>query len=719
VETVIRLAKTAAIAGVALALGVAVLIPSARAFAGSWTTEQGEGLAQMTELSERSVVQRRDGSTLAYLHADENRQTIKLSQIPDAVVNAVIGIEDDRFWEHHGIDLRGTFRALATNVSSGEVRQGGSTITQQLVKNSLLTPEKTVNRKVREALLAWRVEDHTSKKDILERYLNTVYFGNGAYGVQAAAEVYFGKTARDLDTGDAVLLAGLIRNPVGYDPIRFPDNAVARRKVVVNRLVSSGVITEATGKRALERPLPKSVESLEETPNDYFVERVKQTLLHDRRLGETEAERYNAVFKGGLKIVTTLDGDMAAAAHDAVTEILPDTGGEFAAALASIDPATGGVRAIYGGEDFTARKFDLATQSKRSAGSSFKAMVLVAALRAGYGPSTMVDGTSPCTVNFPGHEPYELENAEGEGGGVVPLSQATAHSLNCAFVRLAAAPGVGLKNVEKAAHDMGITSDLKVRYKNCDCLTPSFTIGGFEKGVSPLEMASAYATLAADGVYHEPYYVERVLDRHGKVLFRGASKGEQRVSEQTARVAVSILRGVVTGGTGTRANPGKWPTFGKTGTGQDYTDAWFVGSTRQLTAAVWMGSPAGKVPMRNVGSVGRVFGGTYPARIFAQFMKTAMQGRPALSFPAPDPKQIGNKQMTITANTSTSSGVTSTTEVPFGEPGTTIFDPENPNPPPTRPPRRTTTTEPHGPPPTDPGCEEPDNWPDDYPPFCE
>jgi penicillin-binding protein 1A len=591
VSPVIRLLKTAAIAGVALAVGIAILVPSGRAFAGRWTTEKAEGLAQMSELSERSAVLRRDGSVLAYLHADENRQTIKLSQIPDAVVNAVIGIEDDRFWDHHGIDLRGTFRALATNVSSGAVRQGGSTITQQLVKNSLLTPEKTVNRKVREALLAWRVEDHTSKKEILERYLNTVYFGNGAYGVQAAAEVYFGKTAKQLDTGDAVLLAGLIRNPVGYDPIRFPDAARARRKIVVTRLVGSGVITDAAGDRALARPLPKVVKSLEQTPNDYFVEQVKQTLLDDRRLGETEAERYNAVFKGGLKIITTLDPDVSKAAQKAVDDILPDTDGRFTAALASIEPATGAVRAIVGGKDFEAQKFNLATQAQRQPGSAFKAMVLVAALRAGYGPSTVVDGSSPCTVNFPGHGPYELENAEGEGGGVVPLTDATAHSLNCAYVRLAAAPGVGLKNIEKAAHDMGITPELEVLSDPCKCLTPAMAIGGLDQGVSPLEMASAYATLAADGMYHKPYFIERVLDRHDKVLFRGATKGDQKVAPQIARAAVSILRGVVTNGTGTRANPGKWPTFGKTGTTQEYTDAWFVGSTRQLAAAVWMGNP--------------------------------------------------------------------------------------------------------------------------------
>ncbi|HUR76813.1 MAG TPA: penicillin-binding transpeptidase domain-containing protein, partial [Acidimicrobiales bacterium] len=555
-----------------------------------------------------------------------------------------------------------------------------------------------------------------SKKKILERYLNTVYFGNGAYGVQAAAEVYFGKKASQLDTGDAVLLAGLIRNPVGYDPIKFPDIARARRKVVVDRLVGSGIITETAGKRALARPLPTNVRSLEQTPNDHFVERVKQTLLDDRRLGETTQERYNAVFKGGLRIYTTLDREVASAARDAVDDILPDTQGKFTAALASVEPSTGAVRAIVGGKDFDLQKFNLATQSRRQPGSAFKAMVLVAALRAGYGPSTMVNGTSPCTVEFPGHAPYELENAEGEGGGIVPLSQATAHSLNCAYVRLASAPGVGLKNVEQAAHDLGIMSDLKVHFQNCDCLTPAMSIGGLELGVSPLEMASAYATLAADGVYHKPYFIERVLDRHGKVLFRGSSKGEQAVSQQVARIAVSVLRTVVTSGTGTRANPGKWPTFGKTGTTQDYTDAWFVGSTRQLSAAVWMGSPERNVPMRSVGSVGRVFGGTYPARIFSQFMKTAMQGRPALNFPLPDPKQIGNKQLSLTTlpnENTTTSGVT------IGDPGTSVpddivgDDPEQPN----RPPRRTTTTNPDEPPPTA-ACEEPDNWPDDYPPFC-
>ncbi len=709
-QIVTRLAKTAAVAGALLALGIMILIIQARAFTGRWTTSNAEGLAQMNELSVRSVVQRRDGSTLAVLHADENRAPVKLSQVSDFVIKAVIGIEDDRFWEHHGVDVRATFRALATNVSAGDVRQGGSTITQQLVKNSLLTPEKTVDRKVREALLAWRLEDHNSKNEILERYLNTVYFGNGAYGVQAAGEVYFEKKASELDEADAVLLAGLIRNPVGYDPIRFPEVARQRRIVVANRLVRSGIMTANAAARVSARPLPKGIKSLEQKPNDYFVEQVKQTLLKDRRLGETAQERYNAVFKGGLKIVTTLDPDVSSAAREAVSDVLPDTAGEFTAALASIEPSTGAVRAIVGGKDFESQRFNLATQSHRQAGSAFKTMVLVAAIQQGFGPSSLLDGTSPCTVAFPGHKPYAPANYEGAGGGPLSLTEATAASVNCAYVRLASA--VGLKNIEQAAKDLGITSNLKV--SDCNCLTPSLALGGLDLGVSPLEMASAYATLASDGMYHTPYFIERVLDRHGKVLFRANTKGEQRISQQTARVAVSILRSVVTGGTGTRANPGKWPTFGKTGTAQDYTDAWFVGSTRQLTAAVWMGSPKGSVPMKNVGGVANVFGGSFPARIFGQFMREAMQGRQVLTFPGPDPRQVGNKQMGVT----TTSSSTTTTEFFIGDPADLSVPGDGSGPQPTFRPRRTTTTNPGGPTTTQAGCKEPEDWPDDYPPFC-
>ncbi len=484
--------------------------------------------------------------------------------------------------------------------------------------------------------------------------------------------------------------------------------------------MKSGVYSEAVGDEVLATPLPVRVESLEQQTNDYFVEEVKQKLLKDRRLGETAQERYNAVFKGGLKIVTTLDPDVSQAAQKAVDEILPDTNGRFTAALASIEPSTGAVRAIVGGKDFASVKFNLATQSHRQPGSSFKAMVLVAAIEQGYGPGTVINGSSPCTVEFPGHAPYKLENFEGEAAGTISLTDATAHSVNCAYTRLAAA--AGLEHVEQAAHDLGVTSDLTV--PSCKCVTPSLAIGGLTVGVSPLEMASAYATLAADGVYHQPYFVEKVLDRHGKVLFRGATKGEHRVSAQTARTAISILKSVVANGTGTRANPGKWPVFGKTGTAQDYRDAWFVGSTRQLTAAVWMGNAEAEVSMTGVGGVGRVTGGSFPARIFAQFMRQAMSGRPALSFPAPDPRQFGKKQIanqgSLTGETVVT-GPTTTGTVVVGPDGGSVF-PGGPGSP-------STTTKPGGggsppttsgggSPPTTATCQEPPDWPKDWEPYC-
>ena len=701
-------------AGAFLALGVLLMAPQAKALLGEWDTDTQGGLENMCELSQRSVVERRDGSTLAVLHADENRANVKLKDVPEPVIDAVLGVEDDRYWDHHGVDMRGTLRALATNVKSGDVVQGGSTITQQLVKNCQNTPEKTVGRKVREAALAWRLEDRWSKNRILEQYLNTVYFGNGAYGVQAAAEVYFNKAVGELTTEDAVLLAGTIRNPVGYDPIRFPKVATKRRGIVVQQLFASGVLTEAQRTQVMAAPLPSKMSRPLPAASDYFVEEVKQELLDDPRLGDTATERYNAVFKGGLRIVTTLDPGLQADARRAVDTSLPDTKGKFTAAVASIDPGSGAVRAIVGGKDFEEAKFNLATQGRRQAGSAFKTMVLVAAIEEGFGPNTYVDGTAPCKVAFPGNLPHEFDNYEGASGGVRSLTDATANSVNCAYVRLAAE--TGLDNIEDVAHRLGIESSLRVQ--DCDCLTGSMALGGLDIGVSPLEMASAYATLAADGVFHKPYYIDKVLDRHGRMLFRAEPKGQQRVSVQTARVAVSILKSVVTSGTGTRANLGQWPVFGKTGTSQEYTDAWFVGSTRQLTTAVWMGAPNGKVPMTGVPGVGRVSGGSIPAKIWGVYMRAAMQGRPVLAFAAPDPKQIKDRSLSPATRTPGGSGLST---------GTTVGDLEQPEvstpdvistppvtdpprgggqPPPSRPPRSPDTTRSN--------CEPPEDWPPDW-----
>ncbi len=627
----IRFAATLVLGGATLALGVALLVPEFRALAGAGRPGRAANVNVLAEVSQNSAVYARDGSLIAVLHAEENRSPVSLDRVPKALVDAVLDIEDDEFWAHQGLNLRSTLRALVTNVQSGEVRQGGSTITQQLVKNSLLTPEQRVDRKVREAVLAVRLEKEISKEEILERYLNVVYFGNGAYGVQAAAETYFNTEVEKLDEGQAALLAGVIRNPVGYDPVRNPVQAGARRDLVLDRMVANGHLRPETAVRLKTAPVPVKVFTPLPPPDDYFVEEVKQRLLADERLGETAQERYNAVFKGGLQIHTTLDPKQQLQAEQRRNEVLPPTltKGRFTSSLVSVEPSTGYVRAMVAGDDFGTAKYNLATQGTRQPGSSFKPYVLLAALEAGYSPNDIVDGSSPCTIKVPGFQPYTPGNYEGSAGGRMSITDATARSVNCAYARLGV--DVGLDKVVDMAVGLGLPKKRLQPY-------PSISLGAEE--ATPLEMASAYATMANDGYYREPRFVERVLDRNGRVVFEGPDKGRRAVSVQTARVATSVLQAVVERGTGTRARvPGR-QVAGKTGTSQEYENAWFVGFTPQLSTAVWMGSTEGNVPMTNVGGI-RVTGGSYPARIWSAFMADALSGQPALPFPLPDGVRTG------------------------------------------------------------------------------
>ena len=623
-----RFAVITSVAGTGLALGLASLAPGL-----SGMIAAGEGhstdVRTLGEPAQNSSVFDRNGKLMAVLHAEENRSPVNLEQIPRVVVDAILDVEDEEFWVHGGFNLRSALRALVTNVQSGEVRQGGSTITQQLVKNSLLTPEKSVDRKVKEAVLAVRLEDNLSKEEILERYMNIVYFGNGAYGIQAAAETYFNSSVEKLTLGQAALLAGIIRNPVGYDPVKQPEQARSRRNLALDRMVVNGHLTEAEADAARDDPIPTRVFTPLPAPDDYFVEEVKQRLLDDTRLGETPQERYNAVFKGGLRIQTTLDPDLQELAETSRDRILTPSilRGRFTSAVITVEPGTGYVRAMVAGDDFTTAKYNLATQGKRQPGSSFKPFVLLAALEEGYSPNDTINGTCG-TLKVPGFDPYKPGNYEGSGGGTMTLAQATAKSINCAYARLGVM--VGLDKVVDMAAKLGIPKDRLDAY-------PSISLGAEE--ATPMEMAAAYATIANGGVYHAPQFVERVIDRQGKVLFEGPTKGKRAFSEQTARVAQQVLRGVVEKGTGTAARlPGR-QVAGKTGTSQEWQNAWFVGFTPQLATAVWMGSPAGNVSMKGVG--GRnVTGGSYPARIWGSYMKEALKGMEPIDFepPAVKPK---------------------------------------------------------------------------------
>jgi penicillin-binding protein 1A len=618
-------------AGAGLALGLVLLAPEVKAVLTAGHSGGKEDILKLSELPERSIVYARDGTVMAALHAEQNRSPVALKDVPSSVVNAVLDVEDDHFWKHNGVNLRATVRALVTNVNSGGLLQGGSTITQQLVKNALLTPEKSVGRKVKEAVLALRLEQALSKREILERYLNTVYLGNGAYGVQAGAETYYGRGVADLDRGQAAFLAGLIRNPVGYDPLRSPELARRRRDLALDRQVANGHMTADEAGRYKAEPVPERIFTPLPPPNDYFVEEVKQRLLNDRRLGDTPQQRYNAVFTGGLQIHTTFDPRMQDAAERKVHEILPDTRGKFTASLISVEPGTGAVRAMVAGDDFDTAHYNLATArggSGRQPGSSFKAFVLMAALESGLSPKSTIDATSPCEVKVPGNKPYAPQNVEGEAGGPQTLTDATVHSINCAYVRLGA--DIGLTNVVDMAARFGIPRARLAPY-------PSLPLGTIE--VSPLEMASAYAAIANDGVYVPPRFVESVLDRRGRVVFQGSDRGTRAVSVQLARETTQVLRQVVLRGTGTAAAVKGRVVAGKTGTSEEYSNAWFVGYAPQLATAVWMGSPVGNVPMRNVGGI-RVFGGTYPARIWGAYMAQALDGLPVETFTEPDPSQI-------------------------------------------------------------------------------
>ncbi|MGH9057343.1 MAG: transglycosylase domain-containing protein [Acidimicrobiales bacterium] len=584
-----------------------------------------------TSTLEGSTVYAADGKTvLAVLRASKEREPVPLSQVSKVLVTAVLDTEDHRFFLHGGFDIPSTIRALAAD-TSGSGLQGGSTIAQQLVKQTYLTSARTLSRKIKEAVLAVRLERKYSKDQILQAYLNTIYLGNGAYGVEAAANMYFGVHASQITLPEAALLAGLIQNPSGYDPILRPELARTRRGEVLDRMQYYSDITRAEEAAANATPLPTAVVQPPVAGNDitdYYVQEVKDELLASGSpLGSTYDERYQALFEGGLKIYTNLDPRLQAATEQAVAHGTPPNSKGFEEAMVAIDPATGQVKAMVGGAGFEKAHYDVITQGRRQPGSGFKIFTLLAALEKGYSIYDTVDGQAPCAINFPtDHDlvTHPARNDEGPGGGVGTVLNATALSINCAYIRLA--HEVGLPNVVAMAHRLGVTENLP--------LYPSIVIGSIP--VHPIEMAAAYATMADDGVYHKPTFISRVVDRTGTTIYTGASPGQRVVPSQIVREANVAFQAVVQYGTGTGAALYNRPAAGKTGTTDSTTDAWFNGFTPQLEATVWMGNPSGDVPMVDVGGFAQVYGGTFPAETWRFFMSDALAGAPALGFSPPN-----------------------------------------------------------------------------------
>ncbi len=625
----LRLLVILVLGGIGVGVCVAALVPGVEKIAGS-SQYSGKVGPLLKKLDQPTQIYDSNGNYLDTLGLHD-RRLAKLSEVPKTLIRAIITTEDRTFYDNAGVDLQSIGRAFLSNVDSGQVEQGGSTITQQLIKNRFFkNPKRDLNRKIREAVLAVRLNDEWSKNHILEEYMNTVYFGQGSYGVKAAAERFFGTPLEKLDLAQSALLAGLIRNPEGTNPFLHPNEALVRRTSVLTQMVKQHYITRAQMNAAAVVPLPTALPAAEFGPDNYYVDWVKNLLLDDPRLGATPTERYNKVMLGGLRVDTAYDPRSELLAQAAVTSTLPDN--RFTAALAAMDPTNGDVKAIVAGPGFDRSQFNLATMPApygRQPGSTFKAIVLAAALENGFSVKDTVDGSSPCTLKIKNLKvdpanPIRTRNAEGSGG-VQSLRNATVNSVNCAYFRLGAA--VGLSKIVEMAKRLGVTHPLNPYY--------SLSIGSSD-GVSPLDMATVFATFDADGVRHDPVFIKKVEDADGNVIFENKGEGVRAIDPQIARTVTDVLRGVITSGTGKRAQLYLQMAAGKTGTTDEKRNAWFVGYTPQLVAAVWMGDPAAYTPMLNVGKLGAVYGGTYPAIIWQKFVSSSLAGTPLEYFIPPD-----------------------------------------------------------------------------------
>lgn len=663
----LRLTVLMPMLALALAATLFVVWPPTADVLRSWESTPVEvNLAEdvsLDELAIRSYVYDSNRQIIDVFSYVENRVLVDLDDISEEVKHAVIAIEDENFYLHTGVDLSAVFRAGLENVGAGGITQGGSTITQQLIKNLVVGNKVEAERKLQEMAMAKRLEREMEKDEILNLYLNTVYFGQGAYGVQAAAEVYWGLDAADLGWGEAALLAALISNPSSYDPINNPLRALRQRRIVLNRLAELGYISEEQADLYHLQPLPTVVNEIELPPKSYFVEEVKQQLLDDPRyLGGSPEDRFNLVFNGGLSIYTTFDPVAQRKAEDAVAVTLMEYnegehgGVEATMALAALEPDTGAVRAVVGGPGFAqdTEEFNLATQGSRQPGSAFKTFVMMTLFEQGYQPSDRITGRGPCQIPNPGGvpDPYVANNFASSPGQVDTINNQIRVSSNCAFLRLGRVAGI--QPVIDTATKMGITTELEA--------VASLPLGSEE--VHPIDMASAYGVIGTGGIRYEPYFIEQIVDRQGNVLYRHELSGERVVSPRSACWASDVLENNMVNGTGRRAQIPNQVAAGKTGTTEESADAWFVGYSPYLATAVWLGNPNERIPMR------RVTGSSYPAVAWGRFMTTYHADLEQVDFPScPGEPRLGDL---IELEDVFTVGVPCTTPPPSDDPETPV-----------------------------------------------
>jgi penicillin-binding protein 1A len=580
------------------------------------------------EIGQNSFVYAADGSVLGSIPAERNREPVALRRMTPWLPRATVAIEDRRFYSHGGVDYEGIARALWRDVNAGKVVEGGSTITQQLVRQLYIGRERTLQRKIKEACLAIKLSREKSKHWILTEYLNTVYYGNHAYGVEAAAQTYFSKPARKLTLLQAALLAGLPQAPSIYDPFHRPQAALARRDEVLRAMLDNRAITLAQYERAVRSS------ALVLKPGRIYT-RIKQPYFFSYVIDELQREYgSNTVREGGLRVYTTIDPRLQRLANGAIRQTLPYRS-DPAAAVVSVEPGTGAIRAmtaVIPGN--TKNQFNLAAQSARQAGSTFKTFVLASAIEKGVDPDSTYYTSAPftctngpwCLADYLNGKPWHVETYGHDYAGSISITNATLRSDNTVYAQLTL--DVGPDYVWRMAKRLGVH------------MTPNKPVASIGLGslsVSPLDMAAAYATFAAMGIYAKPMAITKVVLPGGKVdkdAHWGRPQTKRVVSDGVAWKVNDVLRQNALYGTGSGSSDGIHPNAGKTGTTENHADAWFDGYTRQLSTVVWMGYPRGEVPMLSVHGQ-EVAGATFPVPIWHAFMTPALAHAPALGFLLP------------------------------------------------------------------------------------
>ncbi len=608
----------------------------------TWVPDVESMALHLPSLSRLSEVYTADGVLLGEL-TERNSQPVPLDQVPDLVVAAMLSAEDTEFWDHNGVDYRAIARAVLRDIRGGTTAQGGSTITQQVVKLNFGGTEPTLKRKVAEAAIAIELERRYTKEQILEFYMNSVYFGENAYGVKAAAQEYFGKTLDELTVAEAASLPVPIRNPTLYDLRRNPQAATEVRNHVLDQMVEQEYLTPDQGEAAKLEPLLTSAHQEFITPAPQVLIAAKEAVLNDPQygLGDSYAERKRALFGcpaddtscqggGGLRIFTTVEFSLQQRAQEILREWFPPGADGPTGAIAMVDNLTGATVVMASGLEFGEdlesgqRTYDLATKGRRNPGSAFKPFGVVAALENGGSLGSYWADRSPRVIEFGALEPWTCRGGPADGT-IRTLERALVASTNSVFCQLAVA--VGPDKIVEVAHRMGIESPLAA--------VPAVVLGG--SAVSPLEMASAYSTLANYGAKVDNYLIDRIEDSEGNVIYQHRTVREQVLDPALAASVVRTMEKVISGGTGTNAKIGR-PQAGKTGTHQYNSDVWFVGFIPQFSTSVWVGFADSQVPMANLVIHGTyyntVYGGSVAAPIWAEFMKVVTADLPVADFPA-------------------------------------------------------------------------------------